>query len=214
MIPMLFNTEMTDAIQNDRKTETRRLIKGALTEWPFEELGEDCVMVYTDKHGVEHEKDAPGLWATFEGWDGATDYPMFKAPCKPGDVIWVRECWATTPDGHGYLYRANMTEEAKQVEKWRPSIHMPYEAARLFLKVKEVRVEHLQDITEEGAAQEGLYKGWRLHGRGSLALTARQAFMWLWETMTRDSPAAESWALNPWVWVIEFERCEKPKEEV
>lgn len=213
MIPMLFNTEMTDAIQNDRKTETRRLIKGALTEWPFEELGEDCVMVYTDKHGVEHEKDAPGLWATFEGWDGATDYPMFKAPCKPGDVIWVRECWATTLDGHGYLYRANMTEEAKQVEKWRPSIHMPYEAARLFLKVKDVRVEHLQDITEAGARREGLYKGWR-DKIGDAAPSAKVAFSWLWDTTVKLADRKRyAWGANPWVWVISFKRITRREAE-
>lgn len=204
MIPMLFNTEMTDAIQNDRKTDTRRLIKGALTEWPFEELGENCVMVYTDKHGVEHEKDAPGLWATFEGWDGATDYPMFKAPCKPGDVIWVRECWATTPDGHGYLYRANMTEEAKQVEKWHPSIHMPKEAARIFLRVTDVGVERLQEIDADGMLDEGLTTGAAVCGDMEIA---KQEFALLWNSTVKPSDLGRyGWAANPWVWVISFKR--------
>ena len=221
MIPMLFNTEMTDAIQNDRKTETRRLIKGALTEWPFEELGEDCVMVYTDKHGVEHEKDAPGLWATFEGWDGVTDYPMFKAPCKPGDVIWVRECWATTPDGRGYVYKAisdgvaygSGTGEWVKVNRWHPSIHMPYEAARLFLRVKSVRVEHLQDITETGALREGLYKNYR-DATGDRAPSARVGFCWLWDTTIKLADRKlYSWGANPWVWVIGFKRITRREAE-
>jgi hypothetical protein len=73
-------------------------------------------------------------------------------------------------------------------------------------------VERLRDIDENGAIAEGLYKGWRLCGMGSLALSARQAFMWLWETITRKAPAADSWACNPWVWVISFERCGKEGE--
>lgn len=213
MIPMLFNTEMSDAIQGGRKIETRRLIKGALTHWPFEDLGENCVMVRTDKNGVEHEKDVPGLWATFEDSEGPVEFPMFKAPCKIGDAIWVRETWATTPDGHGYLYRANMTEEAKQVKKWRPSIHMPYEAARLFLRVKSVQVEHLQDITEAGAIREGLYKNWR-DATGDCAPNARTAFAWLWDTTVK--PADRNicaWGANPWVWVIRFKRITRKEAE-
>lgn len=232
MKPILFNTEMVRAILDGRKVETRRIIKGAKTDWPFEELGDDCSIVYTGKNGIEHEKDLPGLWATFEGWDGLTDYPMFKAPFEPGEILYVRETWTklyyVDEDGYThydqamYYYAADGDpditlidedgfEEDDQRIRWRPSIHMPKEAARIFLRVKDVRVEHLRDITEESAAREGLYKEWRLNGRGSLALSARQAFMWLWETITRSAPAAESWACNPWVWVIGFERCEKPE---
>lgn len=223
MIPMLYNTEMADAIQNDRKTETRRLIKGADKDWPFEDLGDDCVMVYTDRNGIEHEKDAPGLWATFEDSEGLVEFPMFKAPCKPGDVIWVRETWAPTPDGHGYLYRADANPAAGgfirdkagklHAPRWRPSIHMPYEAARLFLKVKDVRVEHLQDITEAGAVREGAYKNWK-DKAGDRAPSAKVAFSWIWDgTVQPKDRKLYSWGANPWVWVITFKRITRREAE-
>lgn len=223
MIPMLFNTEMADAIQNDRKTETRRVIKGPARDWPLEGLGEDAALVYTDRNGIEHEKEAPGLWATFEDTNGAIEFPMFKAPCKPGDVIWVRETWAPAEDGHDYLYRADANPAAGgfirdkngklHVPRWRPSIHMPYEAARLFLKVKDVRVEHLQDITERGAFDEGFYKNWR-DKTGDFASSARVAFSWFWDTTIKPADRKRySWGANPWVWVISFKKITRREAE-
>lgn len=140
-------------------------------------------------------------------------------PPHKGDLLYVRETWA--PDGEsGYLYRADANPNAGgfirdkngkvHAPRWRPSIHMPKEAARIWLKVTDVRAEDLRDITEADAVKEGLYKGWSLGERGSLALTARQAFMWLWMHLTGKGPPEYTWACNPRVWVIEFERCEKP----
>lgn len=193
--PILFNTEMVRAILDDRKTSTRRVINPELVK-----------LLLTS----QVRKDNPQLD------DGQMINRYMSPPFRPGDVLYIRETWALI-DGE-YLYRADSTggivvQDRNGVWKdpsWRPSIHMPKDAARIFLQVKAVHAEQLRDITEEGAVREGLYKGWRLNGRGSLALSARQAFMWLWETITRRSPAAHSWALNPWVWVIEFERCEDP----
>ena len=203
MKPILFNTEMVRAILNGRKTVTRRVIKQS-TNKTFDPFWE-C---YTNDNGK---------------------VVLLKAPYSPGDILYVREAWGDyrecEEDGESlyYLYRADYPDGATtyqhpggmtcELPKWHPSIHMPKEAARIFLRVTDVRVERLRDITEADAAKEGLYKGWRLGGRGSLALTVRQAFMWLWMSLTEKGPVIYTWALNPWVWVIEFERCEKPKED-
>ena len=76
-----------------------------------------------------------------------------------------------------------------------------------------LRVERLQDITEEGAVREGLYKGWKPIGVKAQLLTARQAFKVVWRMVTRKAPAWQTWYCNPWVWVVEFERCEKPEAD-
>lgn len=93
---------------------------------------------------------------------------------------------------------------------WKPSIHMPKEAARIWLKVTGVGIEQLQDITEEDAQAEGFYKGWSLTEQSSRAMTAKQAFMWLWDTTVDPNDDYSKWLFNPWVWVYSFERCEKP----
>ena len=200
--PILFSTEMARAILDGRKTVTRRVIK--------------------DPYSIEDEEVSriSGL-AIHKGTAVTHGMPYPDAPYSAGDILYVRETWTEDGEG-GYLYRADANPAAEgfirdkngniHVPKWRPSIHMPKKAARIWLRVTGVRIERLRDITDEGAVREGLYKGWRLYGRGSEAITARQAFAWLWETITREAPAAESWACNPWVWVIEFERCEKPEE--
>jgi len=224
VLPILFNTEMVKAILEGRKTVTRRVIKPQ----PNDSF---------DRH-----------WETFT--DERGEMIVLRAPCDPGDILYVRETWrigawnydekaiaVDYADGTCRLewipisdktaliryirqsiedaVRAGLPEQhwkpGQAPTRWRPSIHMPSEVARIFLRVTEVRVERLQEITEEGATSEGLYKGWRLGDRGSLALSARQAFMWLWGHITKDSPAAECWACNPWVWVISFEQCEKPE---
>lgn len=101
-----------------------------------------------------------------------------------------------------YLYRA--TCEIGGDARWHPSIHMPKEAARIWLKVTSVRAERLQDITEDGAEAEGAID--RIY-------TAREHFIEIWDrTIKKSDLDIYGWYANPWVWVIEFERCEKPKE--
>lgn len=192
ILPILFNTEMVQAILDGRKTVTRRVIK--------------------DPYYIEDEEACRGMGFAFhKGTDVTHGMPYPDELYRPGDILYVRETWAEWTGG--YVYKADGASSPYPlsfVDRWHPSIHMPKEAARIFLRVTDVRVERLREIDETGAAAEGLYKGWRLCGRGSLALSARQAFMWLWIYITRKSPAADSWACNPWVWVITFERCEKP----
>lgn len=104
-----------------------------------------------------------------------------------------------------------MMRRAQLKPGWRPNENMPREAARIFLRVTDVRVERLQNITEEQAQKEGFYRGWKLTEKSTPALTAKQAFMWVWDGIIKlASRAIYGWIANPWVWVIEFERCEKP----
>lgn len=201
MKPILFNTEMVRAIPNGRKTATRRVVK------PIPPENARLELIGDRRHAMDLSIEIPG----------PDDHRIYTPPYLPGDILYVRETWAKCQNAESYVYKADFDGYAAEVflprMKWHPSIHMPKEAARIFLRVTNVRVERLCDITEADAAKEGLYKGWRLGGRGSLALTARQAFMWLWMSLTKKGPVIYTWALNPWVWVIEFERCEKPKEE-
>lgn len=215
MKPILFNTEMVKAILEGRKTATRRVIK--------KQPGLQAKLISSN---LLPETVEAGAGAVFAWSDGN----VRGAPYAVGDILYVRETWTklyyvdvdgyTHYDQPMYYYAADGTpditlidpdgfEEDDQRIRWRPSIHMPKEAARIFLRVTDVRVERLRDITEADAVREGLYKGWQLYDKGSLALSARQAFMWLWETTTCNAPAAASWACNPWVWVISFERIRR-----
>lgn len=224
--PILFNTDMVRAILDERKTQTRRVVKGAKSEWCYEELSDDVAVIAVDKYGMEYAKPVDGLWATFEDSQGAIEYPMVKAPCRPGNILYVRETWAVTsrklidtlPDGarywsaegegpQRYVYKAGFSlNDAPGVTRWHPSIHMPKEAARIFLRVTDVRVERLQEITEEDAEAEGFRSG--LINRPS---SARTCFYDRWDDTIKPADREHyGWAANPWVWVIAFERCEKP----
>ena len=111
------------------------------------------------------------------------------------------------PDGKDYTWEGI----------WRPSIHMPKEAARIWLKVNGVRVERLQEITEEQAKAEGA-----IDNRGFIHSpyneydsihTAKEHYKQIWNSTIKKSDLDRyGWDANPWVWVIEFERCDKPDE--
>ena len=97
-----------------------------------------------------------------------------------------------------FVYRADYPEPQRLV--WRPSIHMPKEAARIWLRVTDMRVERLQDIDDDSVVAEGLNIG--------------DPFDELWDSTIKPTDRERyGWSANPWVWVIEFERCEKPMEE-
>ena len=144
---------------------------------------------------------------------------------SPGDILWVRETWCDpTPDQSGwpYLYKADMpmhwepedTEHGEAVVlraedyTWRPSIHMPKEAAREFLRVTGVRAEPLQPITAAGIIAEGLDTKAAMSGHPY----AREEFKELWNsTISKDKLSTYGWQGNPWVWVYQFERCKRPE---
>lgn len=210
----LFNTEMVCALLDDRKTATRRLVKPQ----PPKELQFPYGLI-----GSSSDKSEEGkfCWTAGEICDGRVH--TVRPPYRPGDVIYVRETWCAlpvTPGGHMrghdvFYYKADgdLRPDGWR-ENWKPSLHMPREAARIFLRVTNVRAERLQDITEEQAVREGCITFSDKTGNGKFDdvlefdLTARDAFTELWNsTLKKDS--AYTWAHNPWVWVIEFERISK-----
>lgn len=188
--PILFNMKMVRAILDGRKACTRRILKGGI---PFDEKAEYWNVL---KKGE---------------WSGPICSEYFIKQCspyKPGDILYVRETWKKAPNGY-YYYEDWQKDDIADVTKWKPSIHMPKEAARIWLKVTDVNVERLQEITEVQAQAEGCNSG-LLTG----ACTARGQFEDLWNSTIKNSDLDRyGWDANPWVWVIEFERCEKPKEE-
>ena len=146
MKPILFNTDMVKAILDGRKTVTRRVAFKA------DELREFPCASYPDGWWFRGR-----VYASRERAMNAAEGVMRLCKYRPGDVLWVRETWAKDPFGDGYIYP---TEVPGAGQKWRPSIHMPREAARIFLRVTDVRVERLQEITEDGAKAEGTVKSY------------------------------------------------------
>lgn len=219
--PILFNTEMVRAILDGRKDATRRIVKGFIPD--------DAVWGYTA--------------FTPKGYISCRGYgeKFFKLPCEPGDILYVRESvWQKTGhyldvDGETKAVWCNEFKYVASDEKpetgwnysWakRPSIHMPKEAARIWIKVTDVRVERLQSITEEGAIREGA-EGEKCHhiNVGAFGCTdcmntgwiepPQVGFMQIWNSTIKKSDLDRyGWDANPWVWVIEFERCKKPEKD-
>jgi hypothetical protein len=223
--PILFNTEMVRAILDGRKSCTRRLVKPQPDEKQKFPLG--FVTDSTEKKEV----GCFGFGTNECG--GSIQYVKPPYGYAPGDILYVRETWCALPvneaghmRGHCvYYYRADGDLRPEGWRgKWRPSIHMPKEAARIWLKVTDVRVERLQDITEEQACMEGTdpwdevcyeNNGWHPtfsdpDSGGDPNMV--DGFHKLWNSTIKKSDLDRyGWDANPWVWVIEFERCEKPK---
>ena len=203
--PILFNTEMVRAIMDGRKSCTRRLLKGPFTVHPNGYI--------TKPRGNEN-------------------LCPYEPPYQPGDILYVRETvWQkigyyldvdgeTKPSWYNeFRYVAS---DEKPETGWnyswvkRPSIHMPKEAARIWLKVTDVRVERLQDITLDGCHREGINietsavtDGETLNRNHDFSL---EKFEILWDSTVKKSDLDRyGWDANPYVWVIEFERCEKPE---
>ena len=181
--PILFNTENVRALLEGRKTTTRRVVKfrrGWNPKW------------------TGYIPDGAVLY-------GSNNIPAAKAPYHPGDILWVRETYHK--DVGRYMYKANyhngekFFQNGKEVTvTWSPSIHMPREAARIFLRVTGVRVERLQEIDDGGVVAEGLEIGCY--------------FDELWNrTIKPNDRPLYGWEANPWVWVIEFERISKCGED-
>jgi hypothetical protein len=195
--PILFNTEMVRAILDGRKTCTRRVI----------ELPENMDGVPVGKSG---DSSNP-LGFMYPGG-------IKRPPYQPGDILYVRETWCALPvneaghmRGHSiYYYRADGDLRPEGWRgKWRPSIHMPKEAARIWLRVTDVRVERLQDIDGKGCVKEGIEEE---HLKYVGDEFVKGMFHDLWDSTIKKSDLDRySWDANPWVWVIEFEMCEKPE---
>ena len=223
MKPILFNTEMVRAILDGRKTVTRRVVKPPVPK--------PCEL--RKMKGGYHD----GEWHLYcedPLLDAPSNSPwgaQFLPPFQPGDILYVRETWVklwwvdmegrTHYDSPMYYYAADgrpdiilrdedgFAEEDQRI-RWHPSIHMPKEAARIFLRVTGVKVRHLQDMTAEDSLREGV----KLSLAGCVSgENPLKPFSDVWDgTIKKADLFRYSWDANPWVWVIEFERCEKPEE--
>lgn len=212
MKPILFNTDMVRAILDGRKTVTRRAVK------PRYRNGETGFRIVTNAH--------TGKYVRVEIFDEYEDETRWlPEPCRPGDILYVRETWAAWSRTYGIApmpyYKAD--GDAPDGIKWRPSIHMPREAARIFLRVTDVRVERLWDITEKQTRAEGCSpimittdvekpdneKEW--HEWGS----ALPGFIQIWDSTIKPADRdLYGWDANPWVWVIEFEQIGREEAEL
>lgn len=199
--PILFNTEMVRAILDGRKSCTRRICKDA----------NECIVPDMDYYDPDKRTYAVHNYADKKHTDKLSIAER-TCPICPGDILYVRETWHKGLER--YIYRANYSDtekfyrDGKEIEmKWHPSIHMPKEAARIWLKVTDVRVERLQDITSKQICKEGIEveEPYVLNGEEK-----RYAFSRLWDSTVKKSDLDRyGWNANPWVWVIEFERCER-----
>lgn len=184
--PILFNGAMVRAILEGRKTHTRRIVKGMALDW---------LEASSPEYVADPEDHLCPLGA-------------------PGDRLWVRETWSSD-DGKTAHYRAD-GETYNAGLPWRPSIHMPRWASRITLEITGVRVERLQEITEEGAKAEGcspcgFAQEVALNPAGGCSVTdlsgtSRGTFRMLWDSIYKGS---KSWDANPWVWDIEFRVAER-----
>lgn len=201
--PIIFSTPMVRAILEGRKTMTRRTIDKDISN-QFDIDTDGSVYAYIDQ-------------AT-----GDSCNPEEICKYQKGDVLYVRETWLKNAPGGitKYFYKADKHPEEVigQMKafgyKWRPSIHMPKEAARIWLEVTNVRVERLLDITEEDVIKEGIsvsdIKGigrrYFIPGTDKAAQTPQLAFQQFWDTL--NAKRGYGWSVNPWVWVTEFRRVE------
>lgn len=195
--PILFNTEMVRAILDRRKDATRKIVKGFIPD--------DAVWGYT----AFTPKGYISCRGTFADGYGEK---FFKLPCEPGDILYVRETWKKALNGY-YYYEAWQRNDIADVTKWHPSIHMPKEAARIWLKVTDVRVERLQNITSDAIKNEGIILNPK-ECVGKFDYTSELYFLFqrLWNNTIKKSDLDRyGWDANPYVWVIEFERCKKPE---
>lgn len=192
--PILFNTEMVRAILDGRKTCTRRIVKPQ----PTAHYGAQCIKPPYQPGDILYVRET---WERFECWNCEGD-ERGNCPKEPKKSVLDKTCGC-------YMYRA--TDEISGDAKWHPSIHMPKEAARIWLKVTDVRVERLQEITAESALTEGADK--YIHANGTLNEDQTiTSFIGIWNSTIKKSDLDRyGWDANPWVWVIEFERCEKPE---
>ena len=198
--PILFNTEMVRAILDGRKTCTRRLIKPQPDKKHIYPLG--FVTDSTEK------KEVGCFGFAANEYGGSIQYVKPPYRYAPGDILYVRETWKKAPNGY-YYYEDWQRNDIADVTKWIPSIHLPKEAARIWLKVADVRVERSQEITIDGIRNEGI-SSMAVHA-GDMEIALKE---WknLWNsTIKKNRPDSYGWDANPWVWVIEFERCEKPE---
>lgn len=220
--PILFNTEMVRAILDGRKTCTRRLVSSRQF---LGMLPDKCKNAAPDEF-------LKGKRMMFKPYCDMTDAELimtaYKAPYQPGDTLYVRETWNRAPNGY-YYYEDWQRDDIADITKWHPSIHMPKEAARIWLKVTGVRMERLQEMKPVDVIKEGAYPDcWdclNTYGEsGSQCCYGTEEecsqcdeVMMEWEklwtsTIKKSDLDRYGWDANPYVFVIEFVKIDKPEE--
>lgn len=197
--PILFNGSMVRAIIAGRKTQTRRILKSQPTPlaggWMYDGkyFADDAQCRSYLFHDVYGEKGSP--------------YGSAYAD-RTGDLLWVRETWIPTTKGDRVAdYRAT-SEGREYAAPWKPSIHMPRWASRITLRVTDVRVERVQEISKDDAKAEGIYANAAGYLNaappfvGNLKYDYVTAFRTLWDSI--NAARGHGWESNPWVWVVSF----------
>ena len=222
--PILFSGPMIRALLSGAKTQTRRVVK-----LQPEDVFAHEVASYSQATGatVHYPKDATatvfsdGLWYSL----GPSAAGPIACPYgQPGDVLWVRETWSRAklyPASHEMFYRADGDVLGRQLslsyverEKcWRPSIHMPRWASRLTLRITDVRVERVQEISEDDAIAEGVDTITMADVARQAAWSRRQDFSRLWDSINGQR-AGCSWADNPWCWCLTFDVIQQNVDEL
>jgi hypothetical protein len=228
--PILFSTPMVQAILQDRKTVTRRT-RGleSKNENPdvWHRTGDH--QKYTHKWGKnKHPKEFNPLKIEYGfkhiEWIEGDDLAYAGCPYgMPGDLLWVRETFFNTEKVSHFplfqnapkiIYKAD-TDSFIGDHKWKPAIHMPQSAARIWLKITSVKVERLNEITNEESIKEGIepisnsvitpthYRNY--HRPTFIMITPKWSFKSLWDSIN----GIDSWHENPWVWAISFEVVSK-----
>ena len=240
--PILFNTEMVRAILEGKKTCTRRLVNPQpKSKLCYTFAGSDSgTWGYPNRtaHEIWGEEFKLPNDITEEELS-----KRWNPPYHTDDILYVRETWQCWR-AHRYEATADIrfraggddvrlqfangnTDSINRLDydtfvhkwfshngEWKPSLFMPKEAARIWLKVTDVRVERLQDITEDGAKAEGanFKNGKNVGFEEKMNRTAIERFTEIWNSTIKKSDIDRyGWDANPWVWVIEFEQCEKPE---
>lgn len=235
VLPILFNTDMVLAILDERKTATRRAVKYKYSNTEMkmrtDKYGTRLIEIQKDIEGETH-----GRYPDGRTWHKLLPYIEKEPPYKKGDILYVREAWSFIPciectgndccdkapsyyedkevESIGcYIYRAGFPEYAdpKRIT-WRPSIHMPKEAARIWIRVKDVRPERVHDMTLDDFLSEGVViRPEAFTDPENAYQQAKSVFVDIWDsTIKKSDKSRYGWDVNPWVWAIEFERCEKP----
>lgn len=212
ILPILFNTEMVSAILNGRKTATRCICKEC-NDFTIPDMGFFDPVRRTYAVHIYADKGHRDQLATAER----------PCPVCPGDILYVRETYCpnyfdfVTKYGNRHGYKADYDGAILSSDiaepRWTPSIHMPKEAARIWLKVTGVTVERLNDMSGQDILKEGV--DCRVHSEADyFDGNQKEMFAELWNSnLKKKELAFYGWEANPWVWVREFERCGKPESE-